>query len=120
MAEVCQGIHDVANSLVANLAPYGVVPAELTAHQTVIDAYVTAVSAPRTAAIMRKGATSELTVMATKSMRILTNRMDKMMREFQTSDPVFYQEYFDARIIVDAGAAKKNVKKAADPNAKAA
>jgi len=40
-------------------------------------------------------------------MKILNNRMDKLMPEYETSNPDFFQEYFDARAIVDSGTEKK-------------
>jgi len=40
-------------------------------------------------------------------MKILNNRMDKLMPEFETSNPDFFQEYFDARMIGDSGTGKK-------------
>ena len=33
--------------------------------------------------------------------------MDKLMLEYETSNPDFFQEYFDARIIGDSGTGKK-------------
>jgi len=33
--------------------------------------------------------------------------MDKMMPDFETSNPDFFQEYFDARMIGDSGTGKK-------------
>jgi hypothetical protein len=109
VAQLCQGIHDLANGLAANLANYGVLPADVTALQTAIDAYVSVVSAPRNATTVRKGATAEIEALVKDSMKILNNRMDKVMPEFRESKPVFYQEYFDARIIVDnTGGAQKD------------
>ena len=40
-------------------------------------------------------------------MKILNNRMDKLMLEYEGSNPDFFQEYFDARVIVDSGTGKK-------------
>ncbi|MEO8587975.1 MAG: hypothetical protein ABI432_01285 [Flavobacteriales bacterium] len=102
VAQLSQGIRDLANGLVASLADYGVVAADVTALQTAIDAYVAVVSAPRNATTVRKGATAEINALVKDSMKILNNRMDKLMPEFEVSAPLFFQEYFDARIIVDA------------------
>lgn len=100
---LCQGVNDVATALIASLGDYGLVVADCTALQAAIDAYAAVVSAPRTATGVRKGATAEINQLVKDSMKILNNRMDKLMPEFETSAPEFFQEYFDARIIVDNG-----------------
>jgi hypothetical protein len=60
VAQIAQGIHDLANGLIANLADYGLVVTDVTKLQGVIDAYMTVVSAPRNATTVRKGATAEI------------------------------------------------------------
>ncbi|MEO8068987.1 MAG: hypothetical protein ABI599_14925 [Flavobacteriales bacterium] len=104
VAQKCQGIHDEANAVIALLAPYGVVAADLTALQTLIDAYEAVISAPRTAITVRKGATGNIETLIREGTTILTNRLDKLMSEFKDSSPAFHQEYFDARIVVNTGA----------------
>ncbi len=106
VAQKCQGIHDEANAVLAALMPYGIVAADLTALQTAIDKYEAVISAPRTAVTVRKGATEQIEVLVKEGTTILTNRMDKLMSEFKLSDPGWYQEYFDARIVVNTGAKK--------------
>ncbi|MBK7945202.1 MAG: hypothetical protein IPJ85_07830 [Flavobacteriales bacterium] len=103
---LAQGVRDVANGLIASLGDYGLVAADITALQAAIDAYANVVSAPRNAAVVRKGATAEIDTLMKDSMKILNNRMDKLMPEFETSAPEFFQEYFAARIIVDNGGAQ--------------
>ena len=56
----CQGVHTEATTVILALAPYGILPADLTALQTLIDDYVAVVSAPRAALTVRKGATAEI------------------------------------------------------------
>ncbi len=99
----CQGVHTDATVVISSLAPYGIVPADLTALQTLIDDYVAVVSAPRSALTVRKGATADIDALVRQTMGILNNRMDRLMPEFKVPSPDFYQEYFDARIIVDLG-----------------
>lgn len=38
----------------------------------------------------------------------MNNRMDKLMPEFEVSKPDFFQEYFDACMIVNSGTDKKD------------
>lgn len=108
VSALAQGVHDVANGIVAGLSDYGLVPADLSDLQGKIDAYVAVVSAPRNATGVRKGATAEINALVKDSMKILNNRMDKLMPEFEQSHPEFFQEYFDARIIVDNGGSQSN------------
>ena len=115
IAQTCQNIHDLANAAIADLGAYGIVAADLTAQQTAIDKYTATVGSPRAALAERKGATAEINALVKDSMKILTKRMDKMMPEFEESHPNFYQEYFDARIIVNSATEKKK-----DDEAKAA
>ena len=109
VAQKCQGIHDEANVVIASLAPYGVLPADLTDLLTFITDYEAAISAPRTAITVRKGATANIEKLIKAGTTILTKRMDKLMSEFQDSSPLFYQEYFNARIVVNTGAKKDEV-----------
>ena len=65
---------------------YGLVAADLTAQQSTIDAYTATVGSPRAAATVRKGATAEIEALVKDSMKILNNRMDKLMPEFEASN----------------------------------
>ncbi len=100
----CQAVHADGVGASAALAAYGVDAGALTALQTAIDAYVAVIGSPRTALTVRKGATAEMAMLVKDSMKILTERMDKLMTMFATTAPRFHQEYFDARIIVDNAA----------------
>ncbi len=104
VAQKCQGVYDEATTVLASLAPYGVVAADLTALQSLIDAYEAVISAPRVAITVRKGATEQIEQLVREGTTILTNRMDKLMADFKGTNPDFYQEYFDARVVVNTGA----------------
>lgn len=108
IAQTCQNIHDLATPIIAPLGAYGLVAADLTAQQSTIDAYTATVGSPRAAATVRKGATAEIEALVKDSMKILNNRMDKLMPEFETSNADFFQEYFDARMILNSGTDKKD------------
>ncbi|MBK7556474.1 MAG: hypothetical protein IPI55_18330 [Flavobacteriales bacterium] len=109
----CQGIHTAANGVIASLAPYGILPADLTALQAAIDAYLATVAEPRHAVTERKGATAEIDVLTRNTSKLLERRLDPLMEEYRSTDPTFYQEYFDARIIIDLGTGDKDVAEAA-------
>ena len=99
----CQLIHDQANAIVADLADYGVIPDTLTGLQGLIDAWATNSQAPRTAIATRAAATEEMPDEFGKADDILKKQMDKLMANFYTTDRKFYDTYFKARKIVDAG-----------------
>ncbi len=120
VAQHCQGIHDEANAVVANLGAYGVDAAKLTALQTMIDRYVVAIAAPRVAITDRKGATAEIRELMKDTNKLLTKRLDGLMEQFRISNPDFFKAYFDARIVVDLKSAAPKTKKAKDAPAKAA
>lgn len=114
VAQTCQNIHDLATPIMADLTAYGVTAADATALQAAIDAYVAAVGAPRATLTIRKGATAEIELLIKDTMKILTNRMDKLVPVFQEGHPGFSQEYADARMIVNSATEpKKKAKKAA-------
>ena len=115
VGQKCQGIHTEANAVIASLAPYGILPLDLTDLQGFIDAYELVISAPRVAITVRKGATERIETLIREGTTILTNRMDKLMVDFKTSHPDFYQEYFDARIVVNRGTTKEEVPEVPGP-----
>ncbi|MBK6343847.1 MAG: hypothetical protein IPF41_15010 [Flavobacteriales bacterium] len=104
IAQKCQVIHDEANAVAASIVAYGVAAGDLTDLQTLIDDYEAVISAPRTAITVRKGAMEAIEALIKEGTTILTTRMDKLMSEFELTKPDFYQEYFDARIVVNTGA----------------
>jgi hypothetical protein len=99
----CQGVHAEATAVVADLGDYGVTADDLSDLQKAIDAYVGTIGSPRSALTVRKGATAEIGALVKDSLKILNNRMDKLMSEFTAAAPAFHQEYFDARMILDHG-----------------
>lgn len=101
--EKCQLIHDEASAIVGSLASYGITPATLTMLSTRINDFSGNVAAPRTSITERKGATMELVELFNESDLILKSKLDKLMEQFKTTQPKFYNQYFNARIIIDLG-----------------
>lgn len=106
VAERCQGVHDLALANLLSLADYGVTAADTTALQGAITKYLELLSLPRMLVSIRKSATSEIGLLVRDTMRLLTRRMDRLMRGFEQSDATFYKTYTNARIIIDLGAQK--------------
>lgn len=103
VAQRCQHVADSANAHIASLADYGVTAADVTALQTRIDAYLVLVQQPRNVITARKGATSEIGLLVRDTQKLLTRRLDMLMRRFVVSAPEFYRQYTNARIIIDRG-----------------
>lgn len=103
VAQRCANVLADGTAHAADLVAYGIEAADLAALATAIDRYVATIGSPRTALTVRKGATAEIALLLKDSLKVLTQRMDKLMGEFREAAPDFHQRYFDARIIVDAG-----------------
>lgn len=114
VAQRCQYVSDAANANIASLADYGVTAADVTALQSRIDAYLVLVQQPRNVITARMGATSEIALLVRDTKKLLSRRLDMMMRQFIASAPEFYRQYTNARIIIDrGGSGKVEVKKVA-------
>jgi hypothetical protein len=103
VAERCQGVHDLALANMASLADYGLTVADTTALLQAITKYTDLLSLPRMLVTVRKSVTSEIGMLVRDTMRLLTRRMDRMMRRYEVSDPAFHRTYLNARIIIDQG-----------------
>jgi len=103
LRDICQLIHDESNTVISGLADYGVVAADLTELQTLIDAYNDVVAAPREAITSRSTATRELKNLIGQMDVILKDRLDMLMETFKKDHPKFHTQYTNARIIVNLG-----------------
>jgi hypothetical protein len=101
--DIAQQIHDLGNTNVAQLAPYGVTAATLTALQTRIDAYRAAIGSPRTARAQKSTATDLLATEFDRADMILGDRIDGLIEQFKSSGTTFYSDYKNARKIVQTG-----------------
>lgn len=106
VAERCTGVHDTALAHLVDLADYGLTAADTTELKEAITAYETILSLPRVLVNIRKSVTSEIGFLIRDTMRLLTRRMDRLMRLYELSDPTFHRTYTNARIIIDLGAQK--------------
>jgi hypothetical protein len=102
-------IHNQANAVVANLADYGVTALTLSNLMDRIIAFEALLVAPRVAIVDKKGATGLLKSLFDEVDSVLKNEMDPLMAVFKGSASVFYEAYFNARMIVDTGSSKPSV-----------
>lgn len=101
--DIAQRIHDLANTNIAALGPFGITAATLTALQTRISAYVAAIGSPRVARVKISTATEMLDAEFARADTILNDRIDGLMEQFKSSGTTFYADYKNARRIVDTG-----------------
>ncbi|PZR77220.1 MAG: hypothetical protein DLM73_00185 [Chthoniobacterales bacterium] len=101
--DVAQTMHDLGNTNIASLAPYGITAITLTGLQTRIDAYRAVIGAPRTARVGKSTATDMLAAEFARADTILQDRIDGLIEQFKDSGTTFYSDYKKARRIVDTG-----------------
>lgn len=106
LAERAQTIHDDANTNIASLPPFGITAAVLTSYQTLIDTYSAKSPAPRAAQSQQVALTEQLKTLFRQADSTLKESMDKIMLNFKTTDPQFFNTYTAAREIIDAGSSK--------------
>ena len=103
LGERGQTIHDNANTHIASLPPFGITAAILTSYQTLIDTYETKAPAPRAKQSEQVALTEQVKTLFTETDSLVKNTTDKLMLNFKTSDPEFYNTYQSAREIIDPG-----------------
>lgn len=109
LRDKCQVIYAKANANLTALATFGVTAALLTALQTAITNYNFAIPRPRLGIVTKKQATNQIKVLF-KSIDILLEKMDSIVEVVRNSQLVFYKNYIDARIIIDASYSKLSLR----------
>ncbi len=104
-----QSIHDVGSTNVAALANYGVTAAKLIAFQALIGNYGTYIPAPRAKRGTIKTATSDLAQLIKDGNKELKT-LDKLIGNFQATNPDFVLNFKSARQIIDLGSPQTKVK----------
>ena len=105
-AEKCQNVHKAATENLASLGQHGVTAAKLTKLQQKIDAYTECVTKPRAAIQSNKTATQQLESEFAGADKLLHESLDKLALQFEVSHPHFFQDWQNARVIVDNAATR--------------
>jgi len=116
----CQDILDAVTDNLKSLGGQGVTQAKLTALKAKLTAYDALRTMPRQATAASATATRQLAKLFPKVRNLLTNRVDRLVWQFRTSDPEFYEKYQVTRSIVDAPSPAQDEGSASAPQAKAA
>jgi hypothetical protein len=104
----CQNIHTVATQNLATLGRYGVTADKLTALQARIAAYDNLKVAPRENFISRRTARGLQEQHVRAATAILRDKLDRLIVQFKTANPAFYEEYYVARVVVDSRGGNSN------------
>jgi hypothetical protein len=99
-------IYEAATPLATQLAGYNIVAADLTLMQTQLTQFLTAIPKRRNATAVSKSATTAIGGLFKDADTILKNKLDRLVLSFRVTNPDFYTNYLNARIIVDLGAGK--------------
>lgn len=90
------------------LEPYGIDSTRLGEILQLIDESTIIISTPRSAIIERKTLTKTLDTKTAGIDRLIKDRMDNIVRLLKRSLPEFFDEYFNARLIIQNGVRKSN------------
>jgi hypothetical protein len=96
----CQEIHDIANSVIIDLAPYGIDLATLAKYQTQINDYDSITATPRIATVNQNSLTTQLLTLFDTA-KIQLDRITTLIKLTQYTDPVFFASYHKAIKILD-------------------
>ena len=99
----CNLILEQATSVEPQLADFGVTAATLAEVEGLISLWDSKSQQPRMAISERAAATQEIPDLFQQADKVLKEQVDKLMEQFRTSDPTFYDTYKGARKIVNAG-----------------
>ena len=102
----CQTVHDVAEENLSSLGKYGVDEDVLEDLQDKITAYDERITKPREAIATGKTVTKQITTEFRAADRLLTKGLDPLSLKFKKSASTFYQDYWNARAIVDTSATR--------------
>lgn len=99
----CTSILQIARENINCLGDYGVTDRDLDRLEKETKDYINLAAGPRTEIVTRAQATERLQTLMKTQMDLLNQKIDKMMVNFKSTRPVFYNEYKSARIIVNMG-----------------
>ena len=100
----CKTVSTEANAVVAALAPFGVLPANITALDTAANAFFASIQDPRIQINEASKARLEYETKFQETSDLINLKLDNVMTVFISSNPSLYNGYLGARSIDDTGA----------------
>jgi hypothetical protein len=118
--DICQGIHDVTNTNILAVTPFGAKPLDVTDLQTAINLYAAGMQGPRQQRISISSAKEQIkdNISATIN-TLLKEQLDRMTDTIKLSKPIYYSEYHLAREIIDLGSTTSKLRGTVKNNADA-
>ena len=109
--DICQTIHDEANTNIALAGPFGYLATDVTDLNTAISLFRTASQNPRQAIITKKQANENIiSIIRDVIDNLFAEQMDKMVKTLTTVNPNFVKGYFFAREIINLGSTSAKVR----------
>jgi hypothetical protein len=112
LADRAKVIYDIALPLKTHLTRLNITEADITAVNTVRLQYLGVIAEPRAAIVETKSATASLARKFRETDKLLRNEIDPTIRIFENTNFDFFEQYKNARIIVDLGRRKTGNKTA--------
>ncbi len=92
---------NLVNDNIATMADFGILPAQVTAWETALLDYTTALGTPRGAINKRHMYTASLKDLFADATTLFNSQLDPLMVQFKNTNPELYNGYKQARIIID-------------------
>jgi hypothetical protein len=92
-------VRDLALPIIASLSSLAILPADVTALTTALNAFVAVISDPTLATDIRKEDTGKVADVIDKIRLHLDTKLDVVMRVFEATDATFFKLYKDARAL---------------------
>jgi len=98
-----RSIHDLLNSNLRLLADYGITALKVTELNDKLNGYINAIGNQDISHASKSAARQSLSELFDQADAVLKNEIDSLMESFKTSNEVFYNKYWSARVIKDLG-----------------
>lgn len=98
----------LVNDNIANLADFGILPANVTQWQDALNAYVAILETPREAINTKHLHTQNLKSLFSSTATLFKDQLDPLMSAFKTEDPELHAAYIQARIVINRRGPKKS------------
>jgi hypothetical protein len=109
--DICQVIHDEANSNILLAGPFGYTATDVTDLLTAITLYRASMQDPRAFTVSKKQAVANIKLLIREIIDInLKGQLDKMVNTVKATAPDFVQGYYFSREIIDLGSTTAKVR----------
>jgi len=102
--DICQKIHDTANSYFGGASQFGIIASDISDLQTAIDIYRTASQSPRQAIISISDSKTQIKKIIREIIDLyLKGQLDKVVNTLLLTNSSFVNKYFLSREVIDLG-----------------